>query len=363
MKIGVITFHHAKNSYGASLQALATIRVLRSIGHEAELINYENRYEQAEIKGNRVPLKRRVSLYLSLITRLYLFGGWKNPYRHRENHDKMYKYITKERYTEIGQMHNLHYDVLLAGSDQIWNPEVTKELDKAFLLKFGQAKKRISYASSMGSYKLNKSDKKEFELALKSFNAISVREEHARGQLLGCTDKNIKVVLDPTLLLNKEMWEDEFKIDNKEYPPYILTYFVAGNLDSYWNHIESYVEAMQMPIWNIQSHAKKSKHAQRIIYCVPLSKIVSLHRNASLIITDSFHGTAFSINFHKKFVAIKNKKNPVRVANLLELLKLSDRLCIAPQKILDEIDYMKVDTSLNALRQDSLGWLNKALQE
>lgn len=365
MKIGVVTFHHAKHSYGASLQAFATVRVLRNMGYDVELISYENAYEQASIKDHGVSVKKKFILYLNKMARMYLYNGRKDPYLKSENLDHIYGCVTNKVYSNVAQMQGLYYDVLLVGSDQVWNPEVTGYLDDVFLLMFGKAKRRVSYASSMGSHRLNGYERSLFKKGLDMFTSISVREAYAKEQLQPLVDRNIKVVADPTLLMTKEEWRNEFAInENSERgsQPYILTYFVGGNLTSYWNDVKKYVDELKLPLWNIQSHSKKRGNVDRVIYAATLDEILSLLSNAALIITDSFHGTAFSINFQRQFVALLNKKNPVRVIDLLKSVGLSNRINIDTKHVMDNINFEEVTEQLASIRDDSIQWLKNAVE-
>lgn len=364
MKIGVLTYHHAKHSFGASLQTFATIRVLEKLGYNVELINYENAYEQAEIKDRGVSFNIRILMHINKAIRMYLYNGRKDPYLNSANLDKIYGCVSKTVYRNAAEMRDLDFDVMLVGSDQVWNPHITGNLDKVFLLMFGHAKRRISYASSMGSYILNEYEREIFREALVQFSSISVREVHAKEQLQQLVEKDIKIVADPTLLMTREEWHSALNInENSERDqPYILTYFIGGNLASYWDDVKKYVSELKLPIWNIQSHSRKNSYVDKAILGATLGDIVSLISNATLIITDSFHGTAFSINFQKQFVSLPNKNNPIRIIELLKLFGISDRINISERKALIRINYDEVTKRLELLRSTSLLWLKKAIE-
>lgn len=363
MKIGVVTFHHARHSYGAILQSYATVRALRQLGCEAELIDYENGYEQSEIKCMDMSVKRRIMMHLSSIVRTYLFNGWRDPYRDNRQFEALYGQEAQCPYRTIEKMKGLTYDVLLVGSDQVWNPEVTGGLDDVYLLKFGNAQKRISYASSMGSHCLSQEERSRFKKALAAFSAVSVREEYAGDQLREITGHDIRVVVDPTLLLAEEDWREAFKLqpDPKRSRPYILTYFVGGNINTYQNHVKQYADVMGLPIWNIQAHSKRYQCVERPIYGITVEELLRYIDQADLVITDSFHGTVFSLIFKKKFVSLPNRSNPVRVQNLLRLAGVEDRSCITPKEVTTEIDYDNVTRRLAAKREESMGWLSEAV--
>ena len=166
-----------------------------------------------------------------------------------------YRKKTKIKYITIDDLKNVDYDLLIAGSDQIWNSEITGELDPVFLLDFGQRSKKISLATSMGSHILSDEEKEKFRAVLRQYSAISVREKFAKCQLDKLTSKKVKVLLDPTLLLNKTVWWREFarysKYANKR-EKYILTYFVGGDKFKYRKQISEYSNKMHLPVWTIQ---------------------------------------------------------------------------------------------------------------
>lgn len=360
MKIGIITFHHAKFSYGAMLQALATSLICKRFADRVELINYENRYEQKGVKAKDANLTSRIKRSINYVVRTVLFGGINNPYKSRKNIDKVYPCVSNQLYNDVSQMRQLEYDVLITGSDQVWNPELTGGVDPAFFLKFGTANKRISYASSMGTYILSKDEQTQFKSLLSDYQAISVRELHAKQQLKKIAPVDIKIVLDPTLLIRKEEWIKRFSLlENSKLTrtPYILTFFVSSGIDSYWKEIKEYVEFYKLPVFNIQAHKFKSKHIDKVIFAPEVSEFLRLILNATVVITNSFHGTAFSINFEKEFVPILSKNNPSRVINLLNEIGLSDRININTKDLQEKIDYAKVTPLLINKAEESYKWL------
>ncbi len=362
-KVGIITFHHAKHSYGAILQAYATLSMVRKLGFDAEIINYTNKYEQKELKFCQKGLKNNIYMIISWIARNYIYNGIKNPCRNKRKLNCLYKNISK-RYRSIKELNKTEYSILISGSDQIWNPEVTGMLDEAFLLNFGNPYKKISYASSIGSYRFTSEENNILKKNLSNFDYLSVREQYAADALEKIYDGNIQVVCDPTLLLTGDEWEKLFfeEIQNKkETGKYILTYFVGANIDTYWERIEKFVNQKKLPVYNIQSHSKKYKHVDKAIYNIMPGDLVGYIRNADIVLTDSYHGTVFSINMKKNFVAVLNENNPVRVQNLLNELGLMNRIDERLDNCLEEVKYNDIEEKINKLRTASINWLIKAL--
>lgn len=361
-KIGIVTIQHARYSYGAILQALATCLICQRFSDRVDIINYENRYEQKGVKNANTSFVGRLIRFFNYLVRMYLYGGYKNPYIDSSNIDKIYPSITNRCYHSISEMEELDYDILITGSDQVWNPIITGGIDPVFFLQFSNPQKRLSYASSMGSYELDDDEKIKVKKMLSKYNSISVRENFAKEQLSELYNGDIKVVMDPTLLLNREQWMDYFHIQAKPIKDsYILTFFVTSGIESYWVDIEKYIRYYKLPIWNVQSHRYKSSHVDRVISAPTVEEFLSLIDNAAVVITNSFHGTAFAVNFKKEFIPILAKKNPQRVINLLETIGLTDRINIPVEKLDSLINYEDVHDKLAFWREESLTWLDNSI--
>ena len=276
-----------------------------------------------------------------------------------------YRKKTKIKYITIDDLKNVDYDLLIAGSDQIWNSEITGELDPVFLLDFGQRSKKISLATSMGSHILSDEEKEKFRAVLRQYSAISVREKFAKCQLDKLTSKKDKVLLDPTLLLNKTVWWREFarysKYANKR-EKYILTYFVGGDKFKYRKQISEYSNKMHLPVWTIQFSNYQWKESDKKILGASIIDFVALISNAELVITDSFHGVAFSVNMERDFVALTNRENPIRVREFLEAIELDDRIDMSITEY-SKINYDKPRILLEDLRCDSEEWIKSVLEE
>ena len=362
MKIGIITYHHARKSYGACLQALALSRVCARYA-STEIINFENPYEQREIKDIGVSLITKIRRRAVYLVKAFIYQSRKNPYSNISKLDSLYGCVSQRIFHSADEMNSIGYDVLITGSDQVWNPEITGGVEKAFLLDFGQASRRISYAASMGSHHLTEFEKDVYRNCLSRFSAISVREEFAKKELQGLTEKDIFVAADPTMLLNVNEWKSIFPElqETSSEGDYILTFFVTHGFSSYSEKVSSYADRLKLPIWNDQHHNKQYPHVDKIIQAPSISEFLSLIQNASLVITNSFHGTAFAIYFHKRFVSLVNKGNASRVENLLTRLNLVDRIDLPLSSVDKEIDYTEVDDVMEKIRCESKDWLKNAI--
>ena len=360
-KIGIVTIHTDYN-YGAVLQAIATQKVLEINGYDAEIIDYRNKFidQQSKLMYKQ---DNKIKGYFVTLIRNTIFGRYFFFKKAIKNLDK-YRKKTKKRYYSITDLNNINYDVLIVGSDQLWNPIISNGLDPVFLLGFGNPKKRISLATSMGSYIINEKDSLIFKKMLEKFDSISVREKHAIEQLQPLVSQKIKELLDPTLLLDKNTWEEDFAKYSNYYntkEKYILTYFVGEDKSKYRTKIREYSKLLGIPVWTIQFSNYNWKESDKKILGASVIDFLALIKNASLVITDSFHGVAFSVNLGTNFVALTNIKNPIRVKEFLGKLNLGERIDMNSDDY-HEVDYSKVNTKLLEMRKDSLDWVFKAIK-
>lgn len=359
-RIGIVTFFKA-NNYGVCLQAIATSEFLKRQGYEVDIINYINLYEHRIFKWSYKENDKTIGYVTSLIKNILL--GKKLYYNKGFKNVENYYHLTEPRATKIEQVQDMKYDILIAGSDQIWNPSITGGIDPVFLLEFGTAERRISVASSLGSKEPTETEKNIFKEAFKKFSYISVREQYAKMCLQNLTDKNIKVLMDPTFLFNKNEWIELLGRKSKQCgvkEKYILTYFISAKKSTYQDRVQEYSEKLNCPVWSIQFSNYTWKVTDKKIMGASIEDFIALFMNAQLILTDSFHGTAFSINLNRNFVPFKHSENPLRIINLLNNLGIADRLDM-PAKEYEEIDYVKVNEKLEILREDSKEWLLNAV--
>lgn len=360
-KIGVLTFHRA-DSYGAHLQAYATVAFLNQSGYDAELVDYTNKYEQ-RFQKLFYSENGRMSGFLTSFIKDFVFR--KRYYKSKAfGSIEQYCSVSKRKYTSVEELDSASYDVLAVGSDQVWNREITNGLDDAFLLMHGHALKRISISSSMGSITLTEEEKVLFKKAFEKFDAISVREEFAKKQLQEITNSSIKILMDPTFLIDKDSWAQSLVQKSIKYrrikEKYILTFFLAPD-DTYKSRMKKLAAKLKLPVWSIQSIAVKRIESDKIILGATVADFLALIANAEVVVTDSFHGTALSINMERNFIAFKNKGNPVRVITLLDTLHMLDRLDMDEEKYCP-VDYKSVNEILAPLRNDSRRWIVQAIE-
>lgn len=379
-KIGVITILKT-NNYGAELQAYATQAALRKMGYEAEIIDYlfyknpGHKRTKSSRPVFKFGLKKRLAEWAyPLITSLKSLGNGKQNDVRTQRFDKFHLDNTalSTVYCSIDELYKakLDYDVYMVGSDQVWNPGVYSSLLPYMLTFAPEGKKRVAYASSFGVSEIENSQQWLYQKYLPCFSAIGVREKNAVELVKNVAGCDATWVLDPTLLLNKEEWAMVAIDDLNISEPYILLYELTPS-PYVLNLAYAMSQKKNLKIVRIcKSAAVEDKDASivNIIDAGP-AEFVSLFANADMVITNSFHGTAFSVNFSKDFYTItpKRKHNNSRQRSLLELFNLQDRL-IAEDTDVNEvnitpIDYSKVNVILERERDRSYAFLKNAIDE
>lgn len=360
-KIGIVTIHTDFN-YGAVLQAIATQKLFEMNGYNAEIIDYRNKFidQQSKLiyKQNNKITGYFITFIRNTFFRRYFY------YKKAIKDLDLFRIKSNKRYYSLEDLKNVDYDILIVGSDQLWNPIISNGIDPVFLLNFGHPKKKISLATSMGSYSLNEKEKNVFKQLLNDFDSISVREKHALEQIQPLVSQKVKELLDPTLLLDKKIWVDNYAKKSKYYDTseeYILTYFVGGEKSKYRKKVKEYSERLGLPVWSIQYSNYNWKETNKKILGASVIDFIALIKNAKLILTDSFHGVAFSVNLEKEFIALTNVQNPIRVKEFLNKLGLNDRIDMKSGDY-NKIDYSVVGKKLTTMRKDSLDWVFKSIK-
>jgi len=344
MKIGIITIHKVEN-YGAELQAYALYKTLKNQGYYPEIIDYLYVKHPQHIEEKRSKPWTKLSFkdqlkwqIIKLIRKLIPY--YKNSMfrRRRQNFDQFSKNMTfSKTFRNISSLeqNQMDYDVYVTGSDQVWNPATMSSLDPYFLSFVPKNAKKISYASSFGVSKLPEYLKPRYRTGLLNFTFLSCRESDGVELIHEISGKKAEHVLDPTLLLSRDDWkvaENPYRegifeegIKNKYIFIYALEESETINdlalkikTETGWDIIKIY-----------KNHfAKGNPNIDQNIYDAGPSEFVYLIDNASFILTNSFHGTAFAINFEIPFYTIYStqKANNSRQIGLLEKMNLSERL-------------------------------------
>ena len=363
-KIGILTYHTGYN-YGASLQAYALMTTINKIVGNCEIINFEteNFLSSREMfSRNPKSLKEIIKVLTRLpykkvlIKRQKLFDAFTENYLIKS---KLYR-------TEAEVIKNAeNYDMIVCGSDQIWNMDESSRYaaNWIYFLNFPKKQRRISYAASFGKW-VNKADnyKDNFIPWLKEFDNLSVREtsgvEYLRKKGL-----NVSLCIDPTLLLDKEEYE-KICAPKQISKKYILLFS--------WNCSKGVINAAKiisrklgLPVFNIVPPPRAMFSSIERKLDVGPCEFISMIKNAEFVVTNSFHGTVFSTIFHKPYISVYDDKPDVRMESLLEQLDFLDHLQKADNINIDSIlntDFGNLQNRIQLVRKYSLEYLNETLK-
>lgn len=321
MRLGIITMHRVLNC-GSALQAYALQKVLDNNGFKNEIIDYEFPPKSPLIE--RIVKKLRFWIYK--LRSKTLFKKYKIWYFNKFFNE--FVHLSEKRYNKNNiVLTNNIYDIFLTGSDQVWNPNWTKD-DTSFLLSFTDDNKLIcSYASSFTIDSIPDNFKHIYQKYLSRYKFILVRESSGVNIVKELTGKQAELVLDPTLLLSKSEYHKlsiKSKINIQE--PYILVYILTYMFNPF-PYVNNIVEKIHNKIGGKVVYIESGKHFTYQKNCICIDNIgpcefVSLFENASFIITSSFHGTAFASIFNKPLISIVKSFNDIdgRIPTLLKLI-------------------------------------------
>lgn len=367
MKVSIIT-RHAIANYGSLLQTIATEKLFENLGFKTEVINYVPEDEKIE---NLVDSYIQNSKFWNknFITRkMYKALQNKNIYKMNikfSEYQKKYLHLSECEYNTISdlQKNKPVADIYCTGSDQDWGAIGRKKYDEAYFLSFlSQNDKAISYAASFGKDALcDELKQRLFELT-KKYSDILVREDSAVKLLNDCGVKNATQVLDPTLLTSKKDWDNicsDRKLINGNY---ILIYQLHHNkkLDKYAKKI-SKITGKKLIRINTSKYFKYK--TGKFVYLPSPDEFLSYIKYADIILTDSFHGTCFSLIYNKNFIDILPSITGTRISSILNLFGLADRITVGDDYDLvnENIDYDKVNIKLAAEQAKSIEALKNAL--
>ncbi len=364
-KIGIITVHRNVN-YGANLQAFASCKYINNLGFNAEIIDYYPKeidkdnylfswlklsYDCGKSKSIVHNLKLIIALVLSAPKKYKRLKGF---YAFRK------KYCRQSvKYEDFNDIANGGYTDVVCGSDQIWNPGITKGINPFYFGNISGVTNRISYAASLGRTAYKHNDELIAAELIKNMDYVSVREENSVDYIKGISGKNVENVCDPVFLLEKEEYEkiaEQIKVKK----PYLLVYSVISN-PTMLSAAKKYAEQKGLTLVEIcQNKTRGEKHIQ-LCDATP-EEFLGAIKNAETVVTNSFHGTAFSIIFNKDLYVFDNKSRGSRITNILKKAALENRIVENEIDELPPIDYNKVNITfedyINASKQFLITALN-----
>ena len=364
MKIKTITCHDVYN-YGASLQAYALQQYLSSLGHDVEIIDYKPDYMRVHYNFWYVPdnsryyCKAMKSGLFRFFLCCYFAPARFATYGRKLKFDiftRKYLHLTK-RYLSYQDLIDCppEADVYIAGSDQIWNCKLPNGKDPAYFLQFGdKGIKRISYAASFAIPEIPDENKLQMHDWLKLFNAISVREKTGVKILDSLSVKGIEV-LDPVFLLTHDTWKTFCNCrTGEEKKKYILVYDLFLNDDRLVKEAKRLSSKYNLEIISVDA-SRKCPFADKNISNAGPEEFVKLIANAEYVVTNSFHATAFSIIFNRRFSVYYKYSNISRISDILSTLGIEKQLNPdVPEYV---FNWDKINCVLRGIRENSYNFI------
>lgn len=362
-KVSFITIHIGAN-FGSNLQTIATSEVLKRLGVEPICVNYippRVTFRRFLKRGFTTHPQQIVAVaWLLYYLPQYLLNKYiYNSFLRKHCHVSKPIYA-KDNFSESCPK----ADYYVTGSDQSWNFKYNEGYDGHYFFENIEGKK-IAYATSIGNTELSEEEKECFKKHLSDYKALSVREASAQCLLNGLGFK-AEHLIDPTFMLNKSDWET-YMSKRLEDGKYMLVYLPYNIVDKklIYSSVRKIAEAQNLKVVTLTTSYKKEKLADKTYRFANPGDFLSLMNYADYIVTNSFHGTAFSLNLNKQFWVYMPSGFSTRISSLLELCGLKRRLLadlIAEKQIEEEIDYEKVNMVLDRERNKTMNYLKQAIE-
>lgn len=370
-KVGIITFHNSYNC-GSMLESYAIHKYLLKQNVNNEIIDFSSKGQKQlySVFYKNSDWKKVVK---NIILLFYKNKIEFNNEKYEEFKNKNFK--LSKKYSNGEDITDDDYSVVVAGSDQIWNVTIL-DSDDAYFLPWVKSARKVAYAPSFGAKNISKysNNCEKYVQFIRDFNALSIREKNGAKWLKELTGIDVDILIDPTLLLEKEDYEEILDKDITIPEKYIFFYSPGFNNDI-CKFIKKISEKYKLPVitWgakNYYTHAIKTRFGFELPQYENPAVYLSLIKNATLVFTTSFHGTIFSTIFRKRFFTIKNGEmygDDDRVITLLESLEMMERL--VPYDFdenfdyLKEVDYSEYEITLKKLQEKAQNFLKENVED
>lgn len=350
-KIGIVT-QYGNTNYGNRLQNYAVQTILEKEGYYAETIVCCKNKNKEFLKKCRNVLG-------------WLLHKPQSVRRHR--FDNYNKKCIKTNFVFstsglIGESEAQKYDFLITGSDQVWNPETRLNEKDNFLLRFCQRDQRIAIAPSMGVVSFPPSCQTEFKIGFQGFPYLSCREKDGADAISTLAEKECETIIDPTLVLQENEW---MRVAKKINVPerYVVAFFLGDIRESTNNIIKDYARKQNLII--IEPNNPNDSY-----YKSDPFEFLWIIKHAHIIFTDSFHVTAFSLNFHVPFYVFERKQKQSvsermmsRLTSLLTTVRMEDRIFTDGTQITSVDSFSEADCILEIERKKFIDYLHKCLNQ
>ena len=361
-RFGTISYNIYCNftNYGSALQTWALHQAIKKLGYTPVLVDY-----CPDILADKDPLnpfgnmwdkdaesKRMVELTMPAIRINY--DKFERFYREEFTRTKM-KY-TSENFNDVVSFEKI--DGFVCGSDTIFCPDEFG-FDDGYYANFNVMKgKSVAYAASFGDPHFNEKTYKMLNERIINFQALGIREPKMIPYLIQHTNCPVQRVLDPTLLLTADEYNPITNNTNEE--KYLLLYSRR-----YSPNMEAYAERLAKKNgWNIIDISLRAINAERghkMAYDAGVEEFLGLVKNAEYVVTNSFHGMIFSVQFERPFVIFSREQCDNKISELLQIFNLNDRILVTGDELFDKIDYDDVHKRIADARKESLAFLNMEL--
>ena len=375
MRIGILT-HRLFTNYGGILQNYALQVVLKRLGHDVITIDY--------VVG--IPTKIKL---LSFVKRLFLrilkkeklpLRAWmtdeESAYISQFTRNFIQNYINLTKRISLAEINNLNYDFdcIIVGSDQVWRYNYFKKnIEEFFLKSFDNVPLKLSYAASFGTdiWEMPKEQTSICRNLVQKFKSVSVREQSGIDLCNKYLGVPAELVLDPTLLLSKDDYVDLIKDINLSLSNSPLMTYILDKSEDKRNIIQYISEKMGLEVLEILPDKSFSQvGAKGLDKCIvpQIEYWLKGFLNSEFVVTDSFHGTVFSIIFNKPFIVIGNKLRGLdRMNSLLNIFNLEDRLVLSYDDLLNknikDIKWDDVNEKLSIWKSKSMCFIKQNLNE
>lgn len=382
-KIGILTFHGADN-FGCVLQCMALQNAVKTLYPDAkvEIINYvmhnlsekqllidKKQYEEIKKKfGQKAAVSRVMENLKTLMGRMQRIRKFQTFRKNELN-------LSGTVFSEEDKLAGFDFDVIIVGSDQVWNWRLVKNQEKIFCLEGVHTDTRkVSYAASTGHSRFGEQETAWFQEHIAGMDTISIREKSARAAIQKITGKKVSVCLDPTMLHDAEYWRSIEKkpkgMGNRKYVfMYGLGYAFCKEQEMEACRLAKEI-AEKEGILVIHSYygayRKRFDATAKHCYYQGPYEFLWLMDHAEYVINCSYHGTVFSVIFKKPFYSYSTGGNSARMEDLVQTLGIEDRYLDTAFDVnhVDwAIDWKKVDDNWNRERQYSLNYLKEAIEE
>lgn len=367
MKIGILTISKSEASFGANLQCYALWKYVSSLKlGECEVVDLK-RPCQFEYKNprhkffNEIEKKNpliKCSLKQKIFAPIHIIRN--RPFK------KFWELIHFSKTINIDELYKKSpsYDILISGSDQIWNFNMPFYTE-VFFLSFNFSGRKISYASSMGALEVTRNHEREIKKYLDSYSSISVREKDAQKYLSDLLGKDVNCNIDPVFLLSKDEWDEICSTEVLIKEKYIFAYSLHYS-EQFLKELEFFSEKYNVQVVTYGSKLKLS-FIKNVKQAGP-REFINLIKNAWYIVTDSFHCVAFSLIYKNNFIAVKNEINKNTISRIETLVSyIKSETYLINQDELHSYSFIPVDYSgydeLLSIVEDSKNYLKEALHE